>query len=424
MQQQQQQTETKNKTTTPPGYDFHHGEADLWEKDLWQIGRRYTAGLVTFLLVLMIGGLTVALAPALLNNLPEMLFSAGEPHTPTSRPPTLALPTVTPAPPTMTPTDTATPTPTATPTFTPEPCIQTVQAGEGLYAVASRCGHLSFDVLDLIVELNDLADVNAAQPGQTLIIPWPTETPDPAAAPAEPPTEDNEAGTSNGDTASDDTEVSQVSAFDQDFDPLFIPTATLRPGIQFHQVQPDENIIIIASIYGADIEILSQLNPEITFSQCDFGQQFGGPRCTVTLQQGQLVRVPAPTATPTLPPTASGSETPTPTATATFNAPSAQSPSDRALFLRDELITLRWIPSGTLGEGQTYAVRVEDLTAGIVYTAQTDDIAFVLPVEWQGTDGQRHEYSWTVSVTDIANPNNMYFTTDERTFIWEGREPS
>src|SRR5690606_25896060 len=54
------------------------------------------------------------------------------------------------------------------------------------------------------------------------------------------------------------------------------PTPTLQPGIAFHTVQSNENIIVIGTQYGANVEILSQLNPEIAFSQCDFGLDFGG----------------------------------------------------------------------------------------------------------------------------------------------------
>lgn len=398
-------------------YDYRYGESDLYESDLHQVARHYLIGFVALTITVMFVGIGLAFGPMIFDSLPSFTRPGSDApiDAPTARP-TLALPTVTPAPPTMTPSITPQPTPTVTMTSTREPCIQTMGAGEGLYAAAARCGHLSFDVLDLIVEINGLTDVNSVQEGQVLEIPWPTETPDPNAVPTAAGESENAEGTSE----LGDTEVGQVSAFDENFDPLFVPTATLPPGVMFHTVQAGETIIVVAVTYGANVEILSQLNPEVTFSQCDFGLDFGGPRCNVALAEGQRLRVPAPTPTPTIPPTASGSETPTPTATTTFNAPISQSPSDRALFLRDQLVTLRWSPSGTLSAEQAYFIRVEDQTEGIVYTAQTRNTSFIIPAEWQGGDGQRHEYMWTVSL--IEQGGDPQYTTQPLTFIWEGQE--
>jgi hypothetical protein len=189
----------------------------------------------------------------------------------------------------------------------------------------------------------------------------------------------------------------------------------------WYTVKPNENIVSVAFDNLTDVQTLSQLNPEITFSQCDFGNPAGGPECTVMIYAGQQIRVPAPTPTATLSPTRSGSETPTPSLTPTFNAPSALSPMDRILFRSGELITLRWVGSGTLSDGETYRVRVEDLTSGQTYTADTTDLSFILPNDWQGQVGQRHDYRWTISVISLANPDNPYFTTEPRLFTWEGR---
>ena len=162
--------------------------------------------------------------------------------------------------------------------------------------------------------------------------------------------------------------------------------------------------------------MLSQLNPEVTFSQCDYGNPAGGPECTVLIYAGQQIRVPAPTPTPTLSPTLSGSETATPTLTATFNAPSALSPADRALFMKNEFITLRWVASGTLSEGQTYRVRVEDMTAGKVYSADTTDLVFHSPRQI-GRDrmvsamiiaGVSVSFAWLIPITLISPPNRVF----------------
>lgn len=407
-------------TPTPlSDYDFHYGEADLMESVLTRAGRRFTLGIIVFISVATLVSVIAVLAPNIVNNLQDVAAMLEPPPTRTPTPrPTIFLPTVTPAPPTEIPSNTPIPTPTNTPTPTREPCLQPVVSGSTLYELASRCGHLSFDILPVIVEINGLSDANSLVIGQTLEIPWPTATPDPNAVPEQAPADAPEAQGASAD--GEESGVEQVSAFDENFDPSFIPTPTLPPGVQFHTISFGENMLIIADTYGASVEVLSQLNPEITFSQCDFGLFYGGPRCTVNLFENQLIRVPAPTPTPTLVPTLTGFETATPTATATFNAPSIQSPSDRANFLRDQLVTLRWNPSGTLSPGQTYLVRVEDLTAGIVYITTTPDTSIVLPEEWQATGIDRHEYRWQISVIFNDDPDNPTFTTASRTFTWEG----
>ena len=364
----------------------------------------------------MMVGLALIFGRTVLSNNVDDNIASGNVDITNTPFPTLNLPTVTEGPPTDTPSPTPTVNPTATPTPTREPCRPTVQAGEGLYDVLPRCGHRfeTLDIIDIVVELNGLTSAQGIREGQILDVPWPTETPDPNLIPSETPE-----GESVGDAGEEGDVV--ASSSDDTFDAPFFPTATLQPGITFHTVLANENIITIGVEYGANVEILSQLNPEISFSQCDFGLDFGGPRCTVFLAEGQRIRVPAPTPTPTIPPTASGSETPTPTATATFNAPSIVSPSNRAVFTRDQFVTLRWIGSGTLAQGQTYRLRVEDTSAGIVYTADTLENSFVLPQAWQGTDDTRHEYQWTVSVIDTDTPETPYFVTEPFTFIWQGR---
>jgi len=403
-------------------YDYRHGETDLFEGDLHRTGQAYLRGLLVLLVLVMLGGLVLALGPTLLDSVSSSdtnnRSNNNAADSSGGRAP-VTLPTVTPAPPSATAPPTIEPTEVPQPTATPEPCMQEVLTTDtGLYDVVLRCGHVSMNVIPLVAEINNLDNINLIRPGQVLEIPWPTSTPAPDA-PAEAPAEaDDEASADDGDAVA----ASQPGAFDEDFDPLFVPTATLPPGIMFHTVQRDENIIVIGMQYDASVEVLSQLNPEITFSQCEFGQRFGGPRCTVQLRENQLIRVPAPTAEPTLSPTPSGSETPTLTPTATFNAPVQQSPSDRAFFDRDDLITLRWVPTGTLGADQVYRLRVEDTTAGVVYTTTTRDTSFVVPEDWQGEgESNRHNYAWSVSVINLTDPDNPQYTTETLTFTWESR---
>lgn len=408
----------------PREYDHHYGETDLLERNLQWRGATYAMiGLTTLILLFCMGSSVLAMTTALrtfgMLGPSELTPAIDDPSvqsvqvTATPRP-TLNLPTVTNAPPTMTMT------PTPAPTDTPGPCMQEVLAGDSLIAIVARCGHRDIAIIDVVLEINDLEAPERIQSGQILEIPWPTPTSDPSieetVTPGETVTPD-EVALVPVQSDSEDT----VSSFAESLNPDIVATATLRPGVTWHVVRPEENIISVAYQYGADLKILSELNPEVTFSQCDFGLATGGPQCVVQIYEGQWLRVPAPTPTPTLSPTPSGSETPTPTATATFNAPTALSPGDRSLFTSDAIITLRWIGSGTLAADQVYRVIIEDMTSGETYNGDTTDLFYIVPEQVQGADDRRHEYRWTVSVIDINQPDRPYFTTEPRTFVWESR---
>lgn len=386
-------------------YDYRYGETDLFEGSVRNRGRTFTVGIFVLGILLGIGIAIAVLAPRFGNFAIVQIT-----NTPTASPTLRQLPTVTPG--VATATQTATPTITFTPTatFTPEPCTQTVVAGDSLIGIIFRCGHTSRDIIPTVVQLNGIADETRIQVGQQIVVPWPTSTVDPNAVPTDTP--ESSANAEGGDTTAD--EIALLA-----FDP-FAPTATptLLPGVMWHTVQPEENMIIIASNYGANAKVLSDLNPEIDFARCDFGLTFGGPECIVQLSQGQRVRVPAPTPTPTIEPTASGSETPTPLPTATFNVPNAINPPNQAFFGELEQVTLRWVSTGTLSDSEVYRVAVSDVTSGDTFTADTRELFFILPQDWQATDGQRHNYIWQVSVVNTLD-NSASYSTDTRTFVWQ-----
>lgn len=410
--------DTADTEDVPPAYDHRYGETDLAENMVqWRGGTFLLGGMLTLAVVICVGGVFLAgirlydaylFSQGIVRLSPTpILTQAGlqgfATNTPPARP-TMFLPTVTLGPPTPTRT------PTPAPTDTPGPCIQEIQPNDSLIGAVSRCGHRDLAVIDLVLEMNNIEAPELIYSGQVLEIPWPTETP------AAEVTEEAEA-------AAEIAMVDTSASVDVQAAPAFeigqFPTPTLQPGVAWHRVAKDENIIIVAFAYGANIKILSELNPEVTFSQCDFGLETGGDKCSVQIYEGQLLRVPAPTPTPTLSPTPSGSETATPTPTATFNAPSALSPGNRTLFQSGEFVTLRWVATGTLAPGQVYRVQVEDMTNGAAFMADTSELFFIVPKEWQGQDSRRHEYNWTVSVIDSANPDDPYFTTETRVFIWE-----
>lgn len=404
-------------TSRSTAYDFRYGETDLIEDSLRGKARAYMTGIALFALIVVIGASAIVAAP-LLQPEPALPAAAGPDESPTPRP-TIILATVTEGIPTATATLSPTPSPTITLTPTPEPCIQNVQAGDGMIAIVSRCGHRSLDVIPLVVTLNGLNDENDLRPGQQIIVPYPTPTEDPAAI----PTTQGDAQTTSIELASADPdglseeEIRQT----QEFDPFFRPTATNPPGVQNYQVQAGDTIVSIIARFETEINALDLLNPQLTFLQCEMGQTFGGPTCTVPLREGEIIRVPAPTPTPTLSPTPSGSETPTPTATATFNAPSPISPDARAYFRRDEVVTLRWAATGALAPGEVYLVEVQSLTQGLLYLAETTDLFFVIPLEWQGLEARQYEYAWSVAIAQEGNPDSARNATAIRAFTWEGR---
>ncbi|MBA3868713.1 MAG: hypothetical protein H0X30_06140 [Anaerolineae bacterium] len=155
------------------------------------------------------------------------------------------------------------------------------------------------------------------------------------------------------------------------------PTATLPSGITLHTVTGDENIVSIAFEYGTTIRILSELNPEIVFSQCDFGVGSGGSECTVLLYPGQQIRVPAPT--PAIPsPADQASSTPTPTA-----ALAPTSTPSTTLAASDENTVTMSIPRGKFIEvGQDVREgKAADIVFSFFYLSRPDNSPTTTPLK-------------------------------------------
>jgi len=64
---------------------------------------------------------------------------------------------------------------------------------------------------------------------------------------------------------------------------------------------------------------------------------------------------------------------------------------------------------------------MEDLTGGTTFVGETTELYFIVPTAWQGTDGQRHDFRWSVSVIRRSAPDQPIFTTNTRLFTWESR---
>lgn len=391
-------------------YDRRYGETDLFEGDLRRPRRAYVwvllGGILAAVFVsgIVIGGLRLVSLNEQ-SQIPETPLVSSPPvleilSTNTPRP-TILMETVTPPP------------PTSTPLPTEGPCMVQVQPGDDLISLAWRCGHRDLFILTQVLETNGLSAPERIQVGQNLEIPRPTVVGAPNSALPSVDTASSESQSAVALVALDEPTVRPA--------PTIRPTATLLPGVGWHIIQPNQSMYEIVFAYSTEAEVLQQLNPELNFLQCDFQFVTGGDRCTVNLIAGQQIRVPIPLPTATLSPTPSGSETPTPLPTPTFNAPNPISPPDRTFFTQNDLVTLRWVASGSLDAGEVYRVRVMDLNTGLVYLGDTVELSFILPLDWQPTDGNRHDFEWTVSVISLDQPDSPLFTTQPRLFSWQGR---
>lgn len=386
-------------------YDYRYGETDLAEASLMGKGRFMSVILVALLLIVA-GGLAAALH--LSNRMREAPASVA--LIPTLSPTRVMAPSITPGTPTATFTISPVPSPEPSETPTPAPCIRKVAEGDSLIAIILRCGHSKLDILPTVMAINGIADETRIQIGQEISVPLPSPTDDPAATPAP---KDSAAAKTAGD------ELTRLA-----FDP-FAPTLTptLLPGLMWYVVQPDDDMIYVATIHEINMKTLSDLNPEIAFSLCDFSEVYGGPECTIQLYVNQKIRVPAPTPTATSIPTTTGRETPTPSPTATFNAPLAQSPADEAFFSPNEQVTLRWVGTGALSAGEFYRITLTNVDTGAQFTADTQELFFIIPSTWQSPTEGSHRYSWRISVAG-ANADASSYATDARIFIWQGRAQS
>src|SRR5258708_4594978 len=324
----------------PPGVAWDEGDADLHEGVLPTLPLRLLTLSVAVIALFALAGFFVVSQGTITaptgTHTPTMTLTAQVAAVKASRSAT-PLPTNTKSlAPTVMPTlDLATdtlapPTPTITPTR--GPCIQKAAKGDTIYGMAARCGHKHLSIVAVVIDLNNLKDANSLQEGQVLTIPWPTPT--------------GGALVDSGGTGNTP-------------DPGNL-TPTLPAGVAWYTVRKGDTAVGIVAHFHISMKILRDLNPEIEFLQCDFGLPAGGTSCTLRPMLGaeQRVRVSAPTPTPSLSPTYTGSETVTPTGTATFNAPPSDAPDNNMMYDAGDLPALRWTASGKLDATQVYLITV------------------------------------------------------------------
>ncbi len=270
------------------------------------------------------------------------------------------------------------------PSPTPGPWRHTIREGETLGFIVQRYGYRGYAVIDEIVAMNENIPNANLLPGEgnVILVPRPTATSLPAnftPLPVPPSLAERIVPTSPATGLNYDTEIAE------------------------HEVVPGQTVVDIIIQHDTTLEIVSILNPDISFARCDFGLRSGGPECNPLLNVGQIVRVPAPTLTPTLSPTFSGRETATPTPT--WMAPRIVAPAQDSV-LPGTAVRLHWLSVGMLPSDEVYLVQVSDENT-VLHNAVTRDTSLMLPESMVPADGAPVDLTWTVSVAR-ADDNGVY----------------
>ena len=283
--------------------------------------------------------------------------------------------------PTVTPTPTATleqsPTPTLTstpaPTSTSEPPIEySVQTGDNCSSIA-----LAYNVsVKSIADLNNLeSDCGVLTLNQKLLIPRPTPTSSPE------PT-----GTLSA-VQKTDTACTKIS----------------------YTVGENDTLGAIAANYNVSVETLKTYNGKTTDN----------------VYLNEVLTIPLCERLPTSGPT------PTATLPAPFTATNLLLPADGTVFTAtNDSVTLQWAAIGGMLEGDSYAVTIEDLTAGEgkKLTDYTKDTKYIVPISFRPAESNPHIIRWFVQpvrqsgTTESGDP--IYITagypSDSRVFVWSG----
>ncbi len=249
--------------------------------------------------------------------------------------------------PTPTATATITPTFTATSTGTPVPTATLLPPKEYVVKASDSCVGIAylFNVsVNAIVLANDLpADCGVLSIGQKLQIPQPTPT-----------------ATSQ---ATSTANVTQATESDCElFD---------------YVVKDGDTLGSIAANYNVPQQSIKEYNG-LPSDIVQLGQTLHIPLC-------KRLPTPGPTSTPTPPPP--------------YLAANLLLPADGASFISaSDVITLQWSSVATLRQNESYAVTIEDLTAGtgdkvIDYVSETK---YIVPSSLRPSGNTPHIFRWTV----------------------------
>ncbi len=281
--------------------------------------------------------------------------------------------------PTATPTATVTPTLTLTPTLTPtatlEPTATQLPPVEYIVQSQDTCSVIAYYYnvsVNSIITLNNLDADCTLSTNMKLLIPQPTPTPSPQPS----------------------STLSAAQATDT--------------ACQFYDyvVKDGDTLSTISANFNVSTTSIKSYNA------------MAGD----TVYTGMKLKIPLCERLPTAGPT------PTPTTPPPYAASNLLQPVDGAVFTSDvETITLQWASVGTLRQNESYAVSIEDLTAGtersVVYVTDTK---YIVPVSMRPVDSRPHALRWTVvavrqtgSTADgqpIYEPAGTVSTS--RVFIW------
>ncbi|GAB4324234.1 MAG: hypothetical protein Kow00117_12420 [Phototrophicales bacterium] len=311
---------------------------------------------------------------------------------------------------TATPTPAPLPTNIPLPTDTPSPWEYTIQEGDTLGFIIQQepFNYRTFDVIQEIVRIND--NIPSADqlppPGSVILIPRPTATPVSATTPQPNTNQANVSGNAPGAP----TVVVDWSRLQ----------ANLPPNQEFgcHIVQENDRMVGIAERYdGMNLAILSQLNPDLYWTGCNFDLPSGGPNCNPLIIPDTCIIILLPTATPSPSPTPSGLETSTPTPTPL--APSLVAPPNGGSV--SGRVVLQWVSVGVLPTEQRYLVQLFNTANNeLIWAGVTEHVFIEVPVNRLPAEVTTIEWSVTV-----ASPTEQGYIpvggTASRTFNWLGR---
>ncbi|RJQ41792.1 MAG: LysM peptidoglycan-binding domain-containing protein [Anaerolineaceae bacterium] len=271
----------------------------------------------------------------------------------------------------LSPTPTLSPTPA--PTSTTEPPVEyTIKEGDTCSSIA-----LAFNVtVKSIADLNNLSsDCGVLTLNQKLLIPRPTPTASP-----------------------------------QPTNTLSIAQATEAACQKItYTVGENDTLSGIAANYNVSVETLKTYNGK-TSDNVYLNEVLTIPLCERLPTSG-------PTPTATLP--------------APFAATNLLLPADGAVFTAtNDTVTLQWAAIGGLLEGDSYAVTIEDLTAGEgkKLVDYTKDTKYIVPVSFRPAETTPHIIRWYIQPVrqsgTTQNGDAIYVTagypSNPRVFIWSG----
>ena len=178
-----------------------------------------------------------------------------------------------------------------------------------------------------------------------------------------------------------------------------------------HSVREGETIASVARAYDSSVTCILRNN---SFSYTAEGEPiiFVGQNLNVCIVV-TLTPTPSPTGDPF-----NSTATPTPT----LGPPLLLAPANGATFGRGDDVTLRWVTTFPLNEGQRYLVIAQDLTNNLDFRITTTDNAFRLPNDLRPGVGQTSSFEWRVVILqgDTTDSPMVSGLGEPRQFTWGG----